>query len=171
MVSLSEVVDNPAGQALVQAVLNHSAGYVEESFGHSLAGIEGRQLFELLCHDVGARQRRVYSIDLTSQVSRSIGFITLGLDYPDWDGGYIHFLVLDARYRRQGLGRQAVEMLEARWAAKAPKMRLKVYPVDDSALSFWRALGYEVVERCPVSFVPKVGQPHECLFLQKQLQA
>lgn len=168
-VVLTCLEDTSAGRAVLQGVLNHAVGYVEESFGHHLVGVEGRQLFELLALDAGAERVEVFSVDLKTEVCRTIGFITLGLGYSDWDGGYIHYLVLDDRYRRQGYGTLAVQVLEQRLAQQVSRVRLKVYPPDSFVVSFWQSLGYRVTARLPVSFKPQAGMPTDFVFLEKQM--
>jgi len=168
-IHLSRVQETPAGQALLQGVLNHARQYVEESFGHRLAGVEGAQLFELLHRDVDAAEHRVYAIDLHNGVSKTVGFITLGLGYPHWDGGYVHFLVIDERYRGAGHARRAVQVLEEIAAAETQRMRLKAYPPDSDVVAFWQAMGYSESGRFPVSFVPPVGLPMHYTLLEKQI--
>lgn len=168
-VHLTRVQETPAGHALLQGVLNHARHYVEESFGHRLAGVEGAQIFELLHRDVDAAEHRVYAIDLHRGVSKTVGFITLGLGYPYWEGGYVHFLVIDERYRGAGHARQAVQQLEEIVAADAQRMRLKVYPPDSEVVGFWQAMGYAESGRFPVSFVPQAGQAMHYTMLEKQI--
>lgn len=168
-IHLSRVQDTPAGQALLQGVLNHAKQYVEDSFGHRLVGVEGAQLFEMLQRDVDAAEHRVYAIDLHNGVSKTVGFITLGLGYPHWDGGYVHFLVLDERYRGAGHARQAVLLLEEIAAAETTRMRLKAYPPDSAVVGFWQAMGYAESGRYPVSFTPPPGLPMHYTLLEKQI--
>lgn len=168
-IHLSRVPETSAGQALLQGVLNHAKQYVEESFGHRLVGIEGAQLFEMLHRDVDAAEHRVYAIDLHNGVSKTVGFITLGLGYPHWDGGYVHFLVLDERYRGAGHARRAVRMLEEIAAAETTRMRLKAYPPDAEVVGFWQAMGYTESGRFPVSFTPPAGLPMHYTMLEKQI--
>jgi len=155
------------GASLLQSVFNHARQYVVESFGHGLSGAEGRQLFELLHRDVDATEHRVYAIDLHNGVSKVIGFVTLGLGYSHWDGGYIHFMVLDERYRGQGYAGQAVQLLEGIARAETSKMRLKVYPPESEVVNFWCAAGYVQTGRFPVSFEPPAGAPSEYAMLEK----
>lgn len=168
-IHLTRVQETPAGQAMLQGVLNHARQYVEESFGHRLVGIEGAQLFEQLHRDVDAAEHRVYTIDLHNGTSKTIGFITLGLGYPHWDGGYVHFLVIDERYRGAGYARRAVLNLEAIAMAATTRMRLKAYPPDGEVIGFWRALGYVESGRFPVSFTPPAGLPRHYSLLEKQI--
>lgn len=168
-IRLTQVQENAAGQALLQGVLNHARSYVEESFGHRLVGIEGAQLFELLHRDVDAAEHRVYAIDLHNGVSKTVGFITLGLGYAHWDGAYIHFLVIDERYRGAGLARQAVQQLEAIASTLTRRIRLKVYPPDTDVAGFWQAMGYTVSGRFPVSFTPPTGLPLHYTMLERAL--
>jgi len=170
-IKLTPLQETPAGQALLQGVLNHARQYVEESFGHRLVGIEGAQLFEMLHRDVDAAEHRVYAIDLHNGVSKTVGFITLGLGYAHWDGGYIHFMVIDERYRGAGHARRAVQLLEAIAAAETPRLRLKAYPPESKVVDFWRAMGYEESGRYPVSFQPPAGLPMHYTLLQKQIGA
>jgi ribosomal protein S18 acetylase RimI-like enzyme len=168
-IHLARVQETPAGQALLQGVLNHARQYVEESFGHRLVGIEGAQLFEMLHRDVDAAEHRVYAIDLHNGISKTVGFITLGLGYSHWDGGYVHFLVIDERYRGAGHARRAVQLLEEMAAAETSRMRLKAYPPDSEVVGFWQAMGYADCGRFPVSFTPPAGLPMHYTLLEKTL--
>lgn len=168
-IQLTRVQETPAGQALLQGVLNHARQYVEESFSHRLVGIEGAQLFEQLHRDVDAAEHHVYTIDLQNGVNKTIGFITLGLGYSHWDGGYVHFLVIDERYRGAGYARQAVQKLEAIAAEETTRMRLKAYPPDGEVVGFWLAQGYAECGRFPVSFAPPAGLPRHYSLLEKQI--
>jgi len=168
-IHLARVQETPAGRALLQGVLNHARQYVEESFGHRLTGVEGAQLFEMLHRDVDASEHRVYAIDLHSGVSKTVGFITLGLGYPHWDGGYVHFMVIDERYRGAGYARQAVQRLEKIAGSETARMRLKAYPPDSDVVGFWQAMGYTESGRFPVSFVPPPGLPMHYTLLEKSL--
>jgi GNAT superfamily N-acetyltransferase len=167
---LHRVEDDAAGHALIQSVLNHARQYVDESFGHKLVGIEGRQIFEMLRMDVDASERRVYAIELKTCVTRTVGFVTLGLGYPHWMGGYVHFLVLDDRYRGHGYARQAMGLLEGLALAQTDKIRLKVYPPVGEVAAFWGALGYVQTGRFPVGFVPLPNAPADYAMLEKQLR-
>ena len=61
--------------------------------------------------------------------------------------GWLNYVAVDPAHQRRGFGRTMVEEAERRLRAEGcPKINLQVRGSNDSALEFYRALGYSVDE-------------------------
>jgi ribosomal protein S18 acetylase RimI-like enzyme len=81
-----------------------------------------------------------YEAVLFSQADRACGY---ALFRREPDDVYIRQLYVDAEFRRQGIGRAAIEWLVVNRWAKAPRVRMDVLVDNERALAFWRAVGFE----------------------------
>jgi ADP-ribose pyrophosphatase YjhB (NUDIX family)/GNAT superfamily N-acetyltransferase len=105
---------------------------------------------------------------LARSAGRLIGIaITLGTHSdPDDDDPWIGLLMVDATLQRQGHGRQLASLVEDRFrTAGRTAVRLAVLDNNPQALTFWTALGYEVIDHRPGR---QLGRP--CAVLRKQLR-
>jgi len=59
--------------------------------------------------------------------------------------GWVNYLAVDPRFRRQGIGRQMMEAVEARLQGlNCPKINLQVRESNKEVITFYRRLGYAV---------------------------
>jgi GNAT superfamily N-acetyltransferase len=81
-----------------------------------------------------------------------MGVAALLRHYPNETDWYLGFLLLDPSIRRRGLGRTIYKAIE-RWSAQrgARRMLLAVLDCNDTALEFWRALGFKAVRTVEAS--------------------
>jgi ribosomal protein S18 acetylase RimI-like enzyme len=64
-----------------------------------------------------------------------------------YDGhrGWVHYLAVHPRHRRQGLGRVLMDELERRLRRRGcPKINLQVRLSNEEAVGFYRAIGYTI---------------------------
>jgi predicted acetyltransferase len=67
-----------------------------------------------------------------------------------------HFFVVRHR-RRQGLGRQAMDLLRRRIWPKAQRLTVSVLTHNEAGLKFWRAMGYR--DYCLTMEIMPFGEP------------
>ena len=98
-----------------------------------------------------------------------VGVADFVVSYPAEGKGFLGLLLLAERYQRQGLGREAVGLLE-QWAAREHAVRevdLGVELVNERARRFWRRCGYAPTG---VTFVSRaLGRDHDSELLRKDL--
>ncbi|MCF4138996.1 GNAT family N-acetyltransferase [Streptomyces sp. Tue 6430] len=105
---------------------------------------------------------------LARGAGRLVGVAVTLAHHPDPDDPdpWIGLLLVDTAVRRQGCGRRIAEAVEARFrAAGRGAVRLAVPDADPRGLSFWTALGYEVIGHRPDR---RLGRP--CAVLRKSLR-
>lgn len=71
---------------------------------------------------------------------------TVGAVLGRFDGfrGWVYHLAVDARFRRQGIGRALMEEVERRLTDRGcPKVNLHVEAVNEAVSAFYQALGYD----------------------------
>ena len=141
-VRLRKLAWNPVGFAVVQHVLNHARAYSVASFGHQLTGVEGRKTFEMVYQNPQRANGEIFAIESLGDTVVVAGFITCSVREG---AGYIHFLVVDERFRGQGIGGDAVKKLTQHLHHQARVVRLKVFPRNERTESFWLLQGFECV--------------------------
>lgn len=91
------------------------------------------------------------------------GVVQLLMGYPEPRDFYLGFLLLDPALRGRGLGRSIYRAIE-RWSAGRGAQRMLVCVLNDneSALAFWRSLGFELRRMVePRAFKQKIHGRHE----------
>jgi ribosomal protein S18 acetylase RimI-like enzyme len=74
----------------------------------------------------------------------------VGTAMAGYDGhrGWVYYVVVHPRHRRQGIGTALMESVEQRLAALGcPKLNLQVRADNHQVVAFYKHLGYEVEER------------------------
>jgi ribosomal protein S18 acetylase RimI-like enzyme len=80
----------------------------------------------------------------------TIGSEVVGTAMGGYDGhrGWVYYVAVRPRYRRQGIGTALMERVEAGVARLGcPKINLQVRASNEGVVSFYKKLGYEVEER------------------------
>lgn len=81
-----------------------------------------------------------YEASLFIYAGEVIGY---ALYREDSDALYLRQFLINREWRRQGLGRQAFELLATDLRQRKPMMRLDVLSHNDLGIAFWRALGFQ----------------------------
>ena len=71
--------------------------------------------------------------------SQNLGY---ALFRRDPDGVYLRQFWIDADFRRQGLGRTALSLLQTQVWKDRPRVRLDVLADNPTGISFWRSVGF-----------------------------
>ncbi len=74
----------------------------------------------------------------------------VGTAMAGYDGhrGWVYYVAVSPRHRRQGIGRALMREVEQRLARLGcPKLNLQVRASNDQVVAFYRRLGYRVEER------------------------
>ncbi len=74
----------------------------------------------------------------------------VGTAMAGYDGhrGWVYYVAVDPRHRRQGIGSMLMQEVEARLARLGcPKLNLQVRADNHQVVAFYQKLGYEVEER------------------------
>jgi hypothetical protein len=80
----------------------------------------------------------------------TIGSEVVGTAMGGYDGhrGWVYYVAVRPRYRRQGIGTALMERVEAGVARLGcPKINLQVRASNEGVVSFYRKLGYQIEER------------------------
>lgn len=88
-----------------------------------------------------------------------IGSEVVGTAMAGYDGhrGWVYYVVIGPRYRRQRIGTALMERVEEGLARLGcPKVNLQVRASNEGVVSFYKKLGYEVEER--VSMGKRLGE-------------
>lgn len=83
----------------------------------------------------------------------------VGTAMAGYDGhrGWVYYVVISPRYRRQGVGTALMERVEEGLARLGcPKVNLQVRASNEGVVSFYKKLGYQVEER--VSMGKRLGE-------------
>jgi ribosomal protein S18 acetylase RimI-like enzyme len=80
----------------------------------------------------------------------TVGSEVVGTAMAGYDGhrGWVYYVAVRPRYRRQGIGTALMERVEAGVARLGcPKINLQVRASNEGVVSFYEKLGYQVEER------------------------
>jgi ribosomal protein S18 acetylase RimI-like enzyme len=80
----------------------------------------------------------------------TIGSEVVGTAMGGYDGhrGWVYYVAVRPRYRRQGIGTALMERVEAGVARLGcPKINLQVRASNEGVVSFYKKLGYQIEER------------------------
>jgi ribosomal protein S18 acetylase RimI-like enzyme len=80
----------------------------------------------------------------------TVGSQLVGSAMAGYDGhrGWVYYVAVSSRYRRQGIGTALMRSVEERLALLGcPKLNLQVRASNEEVIAFYRRLGYEVEER------------------------
>jgi ribosomal protein S18 acetylase RimI-like enzyme len=80
----------------------------------------------------------------------TIDLEVVGTAMAGYDGhrGWVYYVAVRPRYRRQGIGTALMERVEAGLARLGcPKVNLQVRASNEGVVSFYKKLGYQVEER------------------------
>ena len=110
-----------------------------------LAEAAGRRR-EQLAADPGApvppAAARVFGAMVRRRVAHEPVAYVLWRRDPDYADVFVRQFFVERDWRRQGIGRSAIEwLLENRWQ-NAPRVRLEVLTGNVEAIEFWRAVGF-----------------------------
>lgn len=96
--------------------------------------------------DLVADARRAIDVLHSTLIGAFAGAHLIAAAMAGWDGGcgQIHYLAVEADFRRWGIGRQLVRACEE-WLARfnAAKVQVMVGNGNDQAVKFCEAIGYE----------------------------
>lgn len=141
-VSLNRLPNSEAGWRAAQAAFNRATQTAEEFFGQKHTGHEGRSFFQRVLADNDAQTIEVFEIILHTQVSKSVGLITLGSGYAGSDAGYIHFMFVIDEKQGMGIGAQALKRLEEYASTRLSRMTLVSALPENRTTRFWIEQGY-----------------------------
>jgi len=88
----------------------------------------------------------------------TLGSEVIGTAMAGYDGhrGWVYYVAVRARYRRQGIGTALMERVEGELTRLGcPKVNLQVRASNEAVVSFYQKLGYTVEER--VSMGKRLG--------------
>jgi ribosomal protein S18 acetylase RimI-like enzyme len=88
----------------------------------------------------------------------TVGSEVIGTAMAGYDGhrGWVYYVAVRARYRRQGIGTALMERVEEELTRLGcPKVNLQVRASNEEVVSFYKKLGYGVEER--VSMGKRLG--------------
>ncbi|WP_027883407.1 GNAT family N-acetyltransferase [Meiothermus rufus] len=71
-----------------------------------------------------------------------VGFLDYKVAYPDLHSATISLLLIEERLQGQGLGKAAVEGLEARLRGRMQRLFAVVYGNNEQAKRFWERVGF-----------------------------
>ncbi|MDT7920141.1 MAG: GNAT family N-acetyltransferase [Meiothermus sp.] len=74
---------------------------------------------------------------------RAVGFLDYKVAYPDLHSATISLLLIEEKLQGQGLGKAAVEQLEALLRSRMDRLYAVVYGNNQQAKRFWERLGFE----------------------------
>ncbi|AWR87618.1 GNAT family N-acetyltransferase [Meiothermus taiwanensis] len=92
---------------------------------------------ETLRHDT--RRQAV----LLMQEGRAVGFLDYKVAHPDLHSATISLLLIEEKLQGQGLGKAAVEQLEAQLSGRMDRLYAVVYGNNEQAKRFWERVGFE----------------------------
>jgi ribosomal protein S18 acetylase RimI-like enzyme len=98
--------------------------------------------------------RRKLAIQAEFFYVAAIGSEVVGTAMSGFDGhrGWIYYLAVDPRYRRQGIGTALMQRVERSLQSMGcPKLNLQVRSTNQRVVSFYRKLGYHVERRISMS--------------------
>lgn len=138
----------PADAATLQSLLEICADY-ELLLSGSPPGPEAAGSL-LASRPEGKAQQDKLTIGIFTQTQGMVGVLDAVRDYPALADWWLGLLLLDPAYRGQGLGTKIYQAFE-RWAGElgARCIYLGVLEENQAAYRFWRAAGFELVERQP----------------------
>jgi ribosomal protein S18 acetylase RimI-like enzyme len=90
----------------------------------------------------------------------TVGTQLVGSAMAGYDGhrGWVYYVAVSPRYRRQGIGTALMRSVEERLARLGcPKLNLQVRASNQEVVAFYKRLGYEVEER--ISMSKHLGDP------------
>jgi ribosomal protein S18 acetylase RimI-like enzyme len=90
----------------------------------------------------------------------TVGTQLVGSAMAGYDGhrGWVYYVAVSPRYRRQGIGTALMRSVEERLARLGcPKLNLQVRASNEEVVAFYKRLGYEVEER--ISMGKHLGDP------------
>lgn len=96
-----------------------------------------RRELDTLRHDT--RRQAV----LLMQENQAVGFLDYKVAYPDLHSATISLLLIKEKLQGQGLGKAAVEQLEAQLGGRMDRLYAVVYGNNEQAKRFWERLGFE----------------------------
>jgi GNAT superfamily N-acetyltransferase len=134
--------DDPA----LQALLERAADYTELLTGLPPGSSDAQSLYAALPEGKAYEDKLVLGVH--DPGGFLIGVFDVIRDYPVAGTWLIGLLLLDPKYRRQGLGRRLFEGF-ARWSETmgASVIRIGVAEHNPDALRFWTRLGFHELER------------------------
>jgi ribosomal protein S18 acetylase RimI-like enzyme len=80
----------------------------------------------------------------------TVGTQLVGSAMAGYDGhrGWVYYVAVSPKYRRQGVGTALMRSVEKRLARlDCPKLNLQARASNEKVVAFYKRLGYEVVER------------------------
>nr|WP_297562244.1 GNAT family N-acetyltransferase [Meiothermus sp.] len=80
---------------------------------------------------------------LLMQENRPVGFLDYKVAYPDLHSATISLLLIEEKLQGQGLGKAAVEQLEAQLSGRMEQLYAVVYGNNEQAKRFWERVGFE----------------------------
>lgn len=125
----------------VQDVLDRSSDYYQRVVGHPAGPAEATSIYAVLPDGVASYDDKLL-LGVVDQVAELIGIADVVRDWPHRGSWVIGLLLLVPEARGRGIGREALQLIEARAASEgAESMRAAVYR-GNPALGFWRRQGY-----------------------------
>jgi len=88
----------------------------------------------------GWLETQEYTAVLFQEKDRIVGYALYKVE-PEWV--YLRQFFIVREFRRQGYGREAIEILRREYWEKGRRVRLEVLVNNSSAIEFYRALGFE----------------------------
>jgi RimJ/RimL family protein N-acetyltransferase len=163
--NLRLLTGQPAEMAALQSVLEAAPGYFRTVNGAPPGGAEARSTFTALPEGKTYDDKFVWGLHSGEAM---IGCADVIRGHPSRERAVIGLLLLAEAWQRRGFGRAFAALLERRIASwpEIERLRIGVVAANESALAFWRRLGYrETGEVRP----PHSGFVREVIVFEKPL--
>lgn len=140
-VELKRINDEREEFLNLQKVLELAPDFSERTTGARPVASAAQSMITALPPDKGYKDKFVFNIYCDKN---PIGCVDLVRGYPDKETAWIGLLLIDERFHRQGLGREAYEKTEQQlrdW----PEIRhigISVVATNDIAVPFWLKMGF-----------------------------
>ncbi|MES3037529.1 MAG: GNAT family N-acetyltransferase [Bdellovibrionota bacterium] len=158
---------HPEDVDLAQKIFEDSLVFLNRIEGHtSVPDNVASECMESLPQGVSADKKRTFVLISEKGVSAYYEYL---VDFPESEICYLGLLLIPEKFQRQGLGRQAMSIIERQFRIvhKARKIKLAYVACNGTVGEFWEKMGFtECAPRQPYEH----GDIHsEYVFMEKNL--
>ncbi|MCR9137985.1 MAG: GNAT family N-acetyltransferase [Alphaproteobacteria bacterium] len=141
-------LDPIADRQAVLSVFKSCADYVLLETGEEPGEANVTEFFEEVAP--GLRVADALKLGVFDHDERLVGLIDIGPGYPEAGDWYLGLMMIDARFRNRGLGRQALNwVLDAARKAGAERLLLCVLEENPQGRAFWEREGFVLRRTTP----------------------